>query len=202
MFPVETLSPTYYEERTAAEAAKRLAQQQQEAALQAQTKAPTASQQSRPSNVHAALSQPPPLSSPGSSSVLGSIFQGLVKRAPNSPASSTPAFTPPRAHSPAASTQQQKDVDALVAELQRQRDTDIVSLVLACRFWTQSTNYCRSVLCLDGTSCLLARNREHPMCRWPCDSWKYRLLVGSIDSAWSYGAKDTTGFLRCADRLL
>ena len=126
MFAVETLLG--YEDSPDVEAKRRLAQQQQEAARQAQAKAPTAAQHSQPSAIHQALCQPQPMSRSGSSSVLGNIFQGFVRKASSTPGSHTPAFTPPRIPTPAANTEQQKkDMEALVAEMQRQRDTDIVS---------------------------------------------------------------------------
>lgn len=130
MFAVETLPPQYYEERAAAEAAKRLAEQQQAAALQAQSKAPVAAQQSAPSSLQHALYHTPPLSRPGSSTVLGSIFQNFMKRAPSSPII-TPAPTPPRVETPTSSEEQtRRDARELIAKLKRdeelKRDTDIV----------------------------------------------------------------------------
>lgn len=130
MFAVETIPPQYYEERAAAEAAKRLAEQRADAALQAQTRAPVASQQSAPSNLQHALYPAPPLSRPGSSTVLGSIFQSFMKRAPSSPII-TPSATPPRMDTPTACEQQaRRDAQELIAKLKRdeemKRDTDIV----------------------------------------------------------------------------
>lgn len=130
MFAVETLPPQYYEERAAAEAAKRLAEQQKNAALDASSKAPVAAQQSTPSSLQHALYHQAPPPRPGSSTVLGSIFQNFMKRAPSSPLI-TPASTPARVETPTShEDQSRRDAQELIARLRREeeskRDTDIV----------------------------------------------------------------------------
>ena len=133
MFAVETLPPQYYEERAAAEAAKRLAEQQAAAALQAQTYSPTAAQQSTPSSLQHALYPQATLSRPGSSTVLGGIFQSFMKRAPSSPMI-TPAQTPMRTETPTSHEEQSRQhAHELIAKLRKEedakRDTDIASLI-------------------------------------------------------------------------
>ena len=103
MFPVETLPAQYCEER---EAARKLAEEQKRAAEAAHDQAPVATQQASPASLAQAL-QPRPLSRPGSSSVLGSIFQNFkrVNSGPLSPAVSTaPSATPSRAQTPVLQT--------------------------------------------------------------------------------------------------
>ncbi|KAK3707338.1 hypothetical protein LTR37_012182 [Vermiconidia calcicola] len=109
MFPIETLPSQYYEERAAAvEAARQLAQQQKEAAVQAQNSAPAAT-----------------LPRPGSSSVLGNIFQGFAKRASSTPASSgtaTPVAPATQAAQKLSLEREKREMEALLAEMHR--DTD------------------------------------------------------------------------------
>ncbi|CAK4033133.1 Hypothetical predicted protein [Lecanosticta acicola] len=132
MFPVDSLPASYYEEREAAEAAKRLALlQEQHAKAQAQATAVSSAAngqtQLRPS---AACLQRPQISRPASSSVLGNIFQGFVKAASQNPpqppskdcghasGSSTPAHTPP------AKIMTQAELEKM---MERQKDADIVN---------------------------------------------------------------------------
>lgn len=130
MFPVDSLPASYYEEREAADSAKRLAHiQEQHAKAQAQAAASAQNGQTtqRPS---ATCLQRPQMSRPVSSSVLGNIFQGFVKAASQSPPSapgkdcghasgtSTPAHTPP------AKVTTQAELEKM---MERQKDADIVS---------------------------------------------------------------------------
>jgi hypothetical protein len=108
MFPVETLPAQYCEER---EAARKLAEEQRCAAEATQVKAPVATQQASPGSLAQAL-QPRPLSRPGSSSVLGSIFQTFkrVNSGPGSPAASiSPSATPSRTQTPVLQTAMDKE---------------------------------------------------------------------------------------------
>lgn len=135
MFPVETLPAQYFEERAAAaEAARKLAMEQKEAAAKAAAQQAaqyqTQQRQSRPQPFAqvplsaAALSQafPPPLAQTATNGVLSNIFQGLVRRH-TSPVSSLASS---RSHTPGAharmSEQERREAEAL-AELKR--DTDI-----------------------------------------------------------------------------
>ena len=99
MFPVETLPAQYCEER---EAARKLANEQKSAADAARVKAPLATQHASPGSLAQAL-QPQPLSRPGSSSVLGSIFQNF-KKANSAPLSPAPSATPSRTQTPVLQT--------------------------------------------------------------------------------------------------
>lgn len=121
MFPVDTIPAHYYEERQAADQAKRLAKLQEQ---QIQERAQAAQKAAHPQNLTQALLQRPPLSRPVSSSVLGNIFQGFVKAASqqNSPVMS-PAMSP--ATTPSAKVMTREEHEALIAE--KKRDGDIVS---------------------------------------------------------------------------
>ena len=128
MFAVETLPPQYYEERAAAETARRLAEQRKLAATEAELKTATAAQQSITPSEALYQPPPPPLIRPGSSTVLGSIFQNLLKSAP-----STPSATPARVDTPDVATSDERaggDAGNLIAKLRREdelkRDLDIV----------------------------------------------------------------------------
>ncbi|KAF2483352.1 hypothetical protein BDY17DRAFT_297307 [Neohortaea acidophila] len=119
MFAVETIPSHYYEERAAAEAAKKLAEQQAAAALAAQTKAPIATHHASPSSLHHTLYQPSTLARPGSSTLLGNIFQGFAKRAPATP-NNTPCGTPARVQTPVSLQELQK------REAEMKMDTDTI----------------------------------------------------------------------------
>lgn len=132
MFPVDSLQAAYYEEREAAETAKRLARiQEQHAQTQAASVAAAvagaSAKKTLPSS--AAFSNRPDMARPASSSVLGSIFQGFVRAASQSPppapgnqstsGTSTPVTTPP------AKVMTQAEIEATMAA-EKSRDADIV----------------------------------------------------------------------------
>ncbi|KAK4501157.1 hypothetical protein PRZ48_006963 [Zasmidium cellare] len=119
MFPVDSFSAQYFEEREAAEEAKRLARLQQQHA--------TAQTSPRPNNLSSVFSQRPEMSRPSSSSVLGNIFQGFVRATSQPPSerscasgTSTPCQTPP------AKVMTQADIEAAMTA-ERKKDADIVS---------------------------------------------------------------------------
>lgn len=127
MFPVDSLPATYYEEREAAEVAKRLATlQQQQAKAHTETCAPS----STTSDKQQSCLQRPQMSRPPSSSVLGNIFQGFVRSRNNSPppahgqdkSSSSGACTP--TNTPPAKFMTKAQIAETLAE--KKRDEDIV----------------------------------------------------------------------------
>ncbi|TKA71297.1 hypothetical protein B0A55_07588 [Friedmanniomyces simplex] len=76
---MDHLPPSYIEERLAADEAKRLAAQQQEA-MQQKAQQAQRQPQATPRNLTQALLQRPPLSRPNSSGFLGGIYQGFAKQ--------------------------------------------------------------------------------------------------------------------------
>ncbi|EME42858.1 hypothetical protein DOTSEDRAFT_132131 [Dothistroma septosporum NZE10] len=127
MFPVDSLPATYYEEREAADVAKRhvmLQRQQAKPQPEAGASSSPCSDKPQPSL------QRPPMSRPPSSSVLGNIFQGFVKSRNNSPppahgqgkscssGTTTPTKTPP------TNIMTKAQIAEMLAE--QKRDEDIV----------------------------------------------------------------------------
>lgn len=128
MFPVDSLPTAYCEERSAAEAA-RLAARQQEEVLRKAQQAKQQPQQLEPQNLTQAVLQRPQLARPGAG-VMGNIFQGFVRAASASPSRSpshTPAPTPSQEKSASASMAAvSEEMEKYIAE--KKRDADIVSI--------------------------------------------------------------------------
>ncbi|KAM3418052.1 hypothetical protein BST61_g6258 [Cercospora zeina] len=126
MFPIDSIPAAYHEEREAADAARRLAHiQQQQAKAQAAAVAGALKNAQDKQCPQSFAQQPPPLSRPASTTVLGSIFQGFVRTSQSPPPAkgsisgcSTPVTTPP------AKIITQADIERQMAE--RKRDADIV----------------------------------------------------------------------------
>ena len=127
MFAVEVFSSQDYEERAAAEAARRLASQNRGAAQEASARAPVATTHSAPSHLQQTLYRPAtPASAAGSATVLGSIFQNFMRKAPSTPGVS-PAATPNALRDGeriSAEELQRRTAERLLAEVKR--DADIV----------------------------------------------------------------------------
>jgi hypothetical protein len=114
MYGIDSLPPSYYEERLAADHASRLAARQS-AHLAAQARrleeqkahlATCPSQKSSmpcPQNLTQALLQRPALSHSGSNGIMGGIFQGFVRAKEGRSGTSTPKETSP-VTTPGAST--------------------------------------------------------------------------------------------------
>ncbi|KAK4621316.1 hypothetical protein CLAFUW4_06637 [Fulvia fulva] len=127
MFPVDSLPATYYEEREAAEVAKRLAALQQQ---QAQSQTQTCASPSTASDKPQACLRRPQMSRPPSSSVLGNIFQGFVRSRNNSPPpshaqdSTSPSGTCTPTSTPPVKIMTKAQIAEMLAE--KKRDEDIV----------------------------------------------------------------------------
>lgn len=133
MFPVESLPSAYYEERANTDAAKRMAQQQQEALRRAQQVALQKSAQAVAHNASQAQPQHlmpnshlqrPQLSRPASSGFLGNLFQGFSRSATPT---CTPAGTPSIEKKEPVCIPLSDEMERLIAE--KKRDADIVSLL-------------------------------------------------------------------------
>ncbi|KAK4544176.1 hypothetical protein LTR36_004386 [Oleoguttula mirabilis] len=127
MFPADSFPAAYCEERAAADEVKHIARQQQEAFKKTQASASQAqsAQPATPQNLTQAYLQRPPLTRPNS--VLGNIFQGFVRAASTSPASSqaaTPTTGDVKGARGVNPTSLTAEMEKLRAE--QSRDTDIV----------------------------------------------------------------------------
>ncbi|WPH03775.1 Hypothetical protein R9X50_00665800 [Acrodontium crateriforme] len=136
MFPVESLPSAYYEERANTDAARRTAQQQQEALRRTQQVAlqklastathnvsraqPQAQPQHLMQNSHL---QRPQLSRPASSGLLGNLFQGFSRSATPT---CTPAGTPSIEKKEPVCIPMSDEMERLIAE--KKRDADICAM--------------------------------------------------------------------------
>lgn len=126
MFPVDSIPAQYFEEREAAEVAKRMARMQEQqakaqgAAVQAALNEPRAQRPQAPRSLSQAHLQA--MRSPASSTVFGNIFNGFAKG--SSPAKSATSGTTTPVTTPPAKITTQADIERLMAE--RKRDADYV----------------------------------------------------------------------------
>ncbi|KAK5116164.1 hypothetical protein LTR62_008490 [Meristemomyces frigidus] len=135
MFPGEMMPASYIEDRTAADDAARFAKLQQEAMRRAQEqqKATQAQQQQQrtpytPQNLTQQLLSRQPMASPGSSGLMGNIFQGFVRAASASPSPSQSQCTTP---TPA----QSHTMQITVAEMERRMKEKERDAQVACMPW-------------------------------------------------------------------